>query len=455
MYHTFAFRVCRHVVRPFCRVVAIVLPSALIFAETALADPGKPVAVRWWGQAMVSIETYWNLHVVIDPFGERVGYEDPQLSADLVLITHEHADHNNAAAVGGKPVVVRGLDAEGKVVPLRNVLDRMPNQERPTWEPITENAQPRKMRSGHEIVVSTIHAWHDDEQGTQRGATAMFAIDVDGVRIVHCGDLGQSKLSPAQLAALGRVDVLLIPVGGVFTLDGQNAAAIVRQVRPRIVIPLHYKTPALTFDLHGVEAFVDAMKSDADISRPAGNTLAVSAATADEQPKTRVVVLGYEPWQPSCELAELFARKEAACRAAQAVFAPLSINQMNFRPSNGTHTPRWNAEHMMGRELHFFTQIFAARDPAIAPIDLNPAQMPQDYQAAHPDWTGAEEAKQMERASALVRRFRYLVDGIVLDERASGSRWTLRRLFQQMERHYGEHSANVRKKFDLPDWPQE
>ncbi|HEY3394509.1 MAG TPA: MBL fold metallo-hydrolase [Lacipirellulaceae bacterium] len=445
-------------IRPMQRLIrrSAFLAALTIPALGAIADPGKPVAVRWWGQAMVSIETYWNLHVVIDPFGAQVGYKDPELLADLVLISHEHTDHNNAAAVRGEPVVVRGLDASGKVMPQKHVLDRLPNAMRPTWTPIMQTADSQAKRSGHEIVVTTIPAWHDKEQGADRGATAIFAIDVDGVRIVHSGDLGQSKLSDEQREALGRIDVLLIPVGGVFTVDGARAAEIVRELRPRIVVPVHYKTPALAFDLHRADAFVEAMKqSGAEISQPEGNTLAVSAAVDESPSSTRVVVLGYKPWQPSGELAELFERKEAAGSASAEVFRPLSANQMNFRPSDGTHTPRWNAEHMMGRELLFFTQIFAERDSAIAPIDLNPAQMPPDYKAAHPDWSGAEEARQIERASALVRRFAYLLDGMDLDERAPNSRWSLRRLFQQMERHYGAHTANVKKKFDLPDWPQE
>ena len=270
----------------------------------------------------------------------------------------------------------------------------------PTWKSTSNAELAQATPSGHQLLVRAIPAWHDDEKGADRGATAIFVIDVDGVRIVHCGDLGQSKLANDQRISLGRVDVLLIPVGGVYTVDGQTAAEIVRQVNPRITIPIHYKTPALAFDLHGVNAFVDAMKPDAEVSHLPGNTLAVSASKSNGPEKTRLIVLGYEPWQPSGELAELYDRKEAASRNSAGVFRTLSSHQMNFRPSDGTHTPRWNAEHMMGRELHFFTQIFAQRDPAIAPIDLNPAQMPPDYKAAHPDWSGAEEARQIERVSA-------------------------------------------------------
>lgn len=425
--------------------------AALAGSVDSIANPGNPVAIRWWGQGMVSIETYWDLQIVIDPYAPNIGYGDPEISADLVLITHEHPDHNHEQLIRGEPVVVHGLEDGNLVRPVRHVLDRFPNEEQPTWQAVDASNK----RSGHEVTVSTVPAWHDDEGGGDRGPVAMFVVEVDGVRIVHCGDLGQSKLRDDQLKALGQVDVLLLPVGGIYTLDGPQAAAIIEQVKPRFAIPLHYKTQALRFNLHGVEPFTEAVQERFNVERVDHNTFAVSSAKPDQGTETQVVVLDYKPWKPAGELAELIERMETACRDSQAVFEPLSTNQMNFRPSNGTHTPRWNTEHMMGRELLFFTQIYNAREPSIAVIDLNPAQMPPDYRAAHPDWSGAEEARQMERTSALVRRFAYLLDGIDLDERAPGSRWTLRRLLAQMERHYGEHTANVKKKFELEDWPTE
>lgn len=87
--------------------------SCIALPSPALADTGHPVAVRWWGQAMVSIENYWNLTVVIDPDGEQTGNQHPLVSGDLVLITHEHGDHNNIELVGGQPMVERGLDDHG------------------------------------------------------------------------------------------------------------------------------------------------------------------------------------------------------------------------------------------------------------------------------------------------------------------------------------------------------
>jgi L-ascorbate metabolism protein UlaG (beta-lactamase superfamily) len=399
---------------------------------------------------MVSIETYWNQTVVFDPYPPNIGYDDPELSADLVLITHEHPDHNHPEAVQGEPTVVHGLDDRGQVKAITGVLDRLPNEAESTWTTGVGNGE----HSGNAIAVSTVPAWHDNEQGGERGATTIFVVDVDGVRIAHCGDLGQEKLTEEQVTALGEVDVLLLPVGGIYTLDGAQAAEIVRQVKPRIAVPIHYKTPALTFGLQNVDAFVTAIESDSEVVRPKGNTLAVSA-TNDDASKTTAVVLGYEPWQPTGELADMFTAMETACSDSQQVFAPLSAEQMNFRPSDGTHTPRWNVEHMAGVQLRFFSQVYAALDPAISAIDLNPAQMPDDYEAAHPDWTGAEEARQIERVSDFVRRFSYLLDGVDLDEPAPGSRLSLRRLLGIMQGHYGQHTANVEKKFELADWPSE
>lgn len=193
---------------------------------------------------------------------------------------------------------------------------------------------------------------------------------------------------------------------------------------------------------------------DVDVEAVSHNTVAFSSAKR-ESGKTKFVSLGDKTYEMSSELEELFAKKEAASKKSQEFFAELSVAQMNFKPDNGTHTPRWNPEHMMGRELQFFSQIYNAVDPMIPVMDLNPKQMPKDYQFAHPDWTGAEEARQMQRVAAFTRRFAYLLDNMDLDKRAKGSRfWTPRALLKQMERHYSEHTENVKKKMELPGWPE-
>ncbi|MEL6898931.1 MAG: DinB family protein [Planctomycetota bacterium] len=153
-------------------------------------------------------------------------------------------------------------------------------------------------------------------------------------------------------------------------------------------------------------------------------------------------------------LRELFDRMEDANRCSQDVFRKLSAQQMNHRPANGSHTPRWNTEHMAGRQLQFFSQIYHAIDERIPVININPRQMPDDYVAAHPEWDGKAEARMMQRVDDFCRRYAYLLKDVKLDQRAPGSRWpSLRALLMQMERHYDEHTANVKKKFELPDWP--
>jgi L-ascorbate metabolism protein UlaG (beta-lactamase superfamily) len=434
---------------PICRHALLL--GMLLGSASVQAAPGDTLAVRWWGHAMTSLETHWGLRVVIDPFPAGLGYPLPEIDADLVLISHGHGDHNYPQVVGGDPVVLHGLDDQGAVQPLDRTLDLPVGVDRPHWR-ATETSE---TATPHALRVRTIAAWHDDQQGAARGATAMFLMEVDGLRILHCGDLGQASLTSEQLQQIGRLDVLMLPVGGVYTIDGRQAAERVRQLRPRYVVPLHYKTDVLTIPLETDQAFLTAAASQSEVVRPVGNTLAVRARDDRAAPSAPPVVvsLSYRPWQPPAELGELMDKMEASCRRSQDVFAKLSTAQMSFRPGNGTHTPRWNAEHMAGRELLFFSQIYAARNDQLRSLDANPQQMPADYQPAHPDWDGKAEARHMARTADYVRRFAYLLDGLPLDQPAPGSRWTLRGLLRQMERHYDEHTANVVKKFELPDWP--
>ena len=427
------------------------LLAALAAVWPAAADPGKPVAIRWWGQAFVTIETYWNLTVAIDPYAMRIGYDDPGVTADVVLVTHHHADHNNISLLGTDAKSVLGLDEAGDVVAIDMVLDRLPNQDKPTVTVFSPSAQ----YTDHAVRFRTIASFHDDQSGGRRGKNAMFLVVADGVRILHCGDLGQTKLAEAQVREIGNVDVLLVPVGGVYTVDGKQATGIVDQINPRSVVPIHYKTPQLSIALHTDEDFLEALPAKFERVTPPGNTFSATQGRGASQENPQVVTLHTRPWTMPAELAELFDRKDAASRASQEVFATLSVNQMNHRPSNGTHTARWNAEHMMGRELGFFSKIYASIDPAIRAIDLNPKQMPPEYVAAHPDWDGKEEARQMQRVMSFTRRFAYLFDGFGLEVKPPGSWWTVRGLLEQMQRHYGEHTAHVKEKFELPDWPDQ
>lgn len=413
------------------------------------AQQTLPVAVRFWGQAMVSIETYWNLTVVVDPYALRIGYDDPGVSGDLVFVTHEHGDHANTEIVKGSPYVIRGLDAGGQVQAIDMILDRPANAS----APLVTKASTLPAPSDHAVRIRSIASFHDDVSGKKRGNNAMLVIEVNGVRILHCGDLGQPLLTDDQLRYIGPIDVLLIPVGSVYTIDGKQAAAITDQIHPRIVVPIHYKLPSLKIELNSVNPFLDSLPTKYQLIEPPGNTLPVSKGPSAGDARPKVVVLKRHPWNMPEPLEELFQGKEKAVDRAKTLFGGLSVRQLNHTPSNGTHMARWNAEHTLGRELGFFSQIYASIDPMIPHVDLNPKQMPSEYAPAHADWTGAQEARQIERVVSFTRRFAYLLDGKGLDEELKGSNWTLRGLLLQMEKHYDEHAANVKKKSVLPDWP--
>lgn len=416
---------------------------------SALADEGRPVAVRWWGQGMVSIESFWNLQVVVDPYAKNLGGEKQPVTADVVLLTHADLTPKNTRAIQGKPTIVQCPTGTGNnrggLETLYHSLGRVPNQARPTW--LFHGKATQSIRDRSPIHVDGIPGWRDDSEGDQSGATSMLAIETDGVRIVHCGDLGQAELTGSQVKQMGQVDVLIIKA------DTATAPKLIAQVRPRYVLPIAYRTKELSVPAEVLKAFLAALGKKYEIDRPKGNTFAVSSADSDDEMSTRIVLPRYEPFKPQGELATLMQKMETAGTRSQKVFAALSAEQLSWQPPNGSHTPRWNAEHMMGRQLGFFSQIYAALDPELTAINLNPKQMPEDYRPAHPKWDGKEEARQMERSAAFVRRFAYLLDGIDLDKRAPGSRWTPRGLLEQMVRHFNSHTANVRKKFALEGWP--
>ena len=171
----------RHV--PSAAITALVLAAG----AGVHADPGKPVAVRFWGQGLVTIETYWDLRIAVDPYALRIGYDDPAIDADLVLVTHEHFDHNNVQLIRGAARVVRGLDDAGEIITVDIVLDRMPN--RPAADLF--NASDTVTRSDHAIRVRSIAAFHDGNGGSQRGRTALFTVVLATVR-VHNSYVGYS-----------------------------------------------------------------------------------------------------------------------------------------------------------------------------------------------------------------------------------------------------------------------
>ncbi len=181
--------------------------------------------IVWYGQACFKLKGK-TASVVIDPYdSDFTGLKGPKtLEADLVAITHSHADHNSLKLIAGEPLVLEGpgeYEAKGVSV----------------------------------IGVST---FHDTNQGAERGKNTVFNIELDNMHIVHLGDLGHA-LNDQQIESIGDVDILLVPVGSVFTIDAKVAAQVVSSLEPRIIIPMHFFLPGLKFHLEGVEAFLKEM----------------------------------------------------------------------------------------------------------------------------------------------------------------------------------------------------
>lgn len=191
--------------------------------------------MEWYGQAAFRLEAP-EATVFIDPFGDMsamaargVQFDYPPIegvSADLILVTHEHRDHNAVEVIGGDPAV------------LRSTAGRLES-------PIGE--------------VLAIASEHDTAAGTERGPNTIFAFTLDGIRIAHFGDFGQRSLREEQAAAIGSPDLIFLPVGAGPTIGPEQAALIVEELAPRWVVPMHYRTPRVGF-LDPPEAFFDRMR---------------------------------------------------------------------------------------------------------------------------------------------------------------------------------------------------
>lgn len=186
--------------------------------------------------------------ILIDPFDDQVGYPMDRVPAGFVLVSHEHGDHNNVALAEGRPRVIRGL-VEGK------------------WRTVKETVDG--------VILSSVGTYHDDAQGAKRGRNTVFILEAEGLRVVHLGDLGH-PLDDEAAKAIGRPDVLMVPIGGYFTVDAAQAHAAAARLRPRIVIPMHYKTEVNAgWPIAPLDPFLAGVRSPKRV----GRTIVVERAT--------------------------------------------------------------------------------------------------------------------------------------------------------------------------------
>lgn len=207
--------------------------------------------ITWFGHACFRLSGR-TAAVVTDPYDLSIGIAPAEeLAADVVTVSHGHYDHANVALVRGIPAVVRGAGTFAVAG----------------------------------VHIEGVGTYHDEAGGAKRGENVVYVIEIDGVRVCHLGDLGH-PLSSDQVAALGRVDVLLVPVGGTYTLDGRAAADTVRAVRPAYAVPMHYRVRGLTIAIDGVEPFLAA------VGEPhAGTAAHLDVRLPLEGKATQVVVL--------------------------------------------------------------------------------------------------------------------------------------------------------------------
>jgi len=184
--------------------------------------------ITWYGQACFKIQS-GEKAIIIDPYAKSIGLNPPSIQADLVFVTHEHADHSNIGTVKGDYFLVNGPgEYEIKGIKARG-----------------------------------ISSFHDNEGGSKRGLNTLYSIEAEGIKILHMGDIGQERLEGKQLEEIGDVDILMIPVGGFFTVDAKQAASLINQIEPKIVIPMHYQVPKLTItELAGVNEFLEEFGED-------------------------------------------------------------------------------------------------------------------------------------------------------------------------------------------------
>jgi L-ascorbate metabolism protein UlaG (beta-lactamase superfamily) len=215
-----------------------ILLVALI--NTGLVISQSTVNLTWIGQSTFLMITGDGVKVLIDPVNPSMSKVEVPDNIDLVTISHEHGDHNYVALAKGNPVVIHGLRG-------------------------SYHAKVDTVFKG--VHVYTVGSFHDNQGGSQRGKNAIFVFELPRLRVVHLGDLGH-QLNESQISAIGVTDILMIPVGTGPTIDLQSAMEVIKQLKPGVVIPMHYMpadAPAGGFRLGTVEDFIKAVGTAYDV----------------------------------------------------------------------------------------------------------------------------------------------------------------------------------------------
>lgn len=181
--------------------------------------------IKWYGHSCFLITDKAGVRLLCDPPDAKVGYAIPKIACDAVTSSHAHRDHNNFDLAAGNPVRI---------------------------------TEPSVYQVG-DMRITGVQTYHDDAQGEKRGGNIVFIVEADGMRLVHAGDIGAMP-DEQTLAEIGLADVLFVPVGGVYTIDAAGARKLANLLKPKVVIPMHYKTEAISFELDGIAPFLSSVK---------------------------------------------------------------------------------------------------------------------------------------------------------------------------------------------------
>ncbi|MDD2585128.1 MAG: MBL fold metallo-hydrolase [Syntrophomonadaceae bacterium] len=206
--------------------------------------------IKWLGHASFLIEIAGQ-KLVTDPFDDKLGYPVYKQEVDITTVSHDHWDHNAVGILKGSPAVVK---------------------------------KPGVFNFGV-INITGVESFHDKSQGSERGKNIIYKISAEGLDLVHLGDLGHT-LTPEQVNDIGNTDILLVPVGGTFTVDAEEAFKVVEQLHPHIVIPMHFNTPHLSFELAPVEAFTSRFPRAVKVPH-------LEITSSDFKNELEVIVLDY------------------------------------------------------------------------------------------------------------------------------------------------------------------
>ena len=214
--------------------------------------------IKWYGHAAFKIITDKGVKIIIDPYqsgaiGGALSYGKISEEADIVLTSHDHDDHNYTKDI-------KGTFTQIKKPGPHNVKD---------------------------VIIKAVPTHHDPSKGKERGDNLVFLIETDGLRLAHMGDLGH-KLEKGTLEEIGKVDIVLLPVGGFYTIDASEATRVMNDLKPSIVIPMHYKTKKCNFPIASVDEFIAGKKG---VKKTNTSEIEISKSTIPTEPE--IIVMEY------------------------------------------------------------------------------------------------------------------------------------------------------------------